>query len=95
MPLITPQTLLSDTPGEWFLEATCRCETYPPRSIPIRGLLGMGQRPNRTLAEVAAQLVCVRCGKRAQRVVLVDQRTPRLVADHFPEQIVRMTVLER
>ena len=27
--------------------------------------------------------------------MLVDQKTPRLIADHYPPQIVRMTVLER
>lgn len=95
MPLLTPNSLLTEVPDEWFLEAMCPCETDPPRSIPIRGLLTMGQRPNRTLTEVATQLVCVRCGARAQRVVLVDNRTPRLVADHYSPQIVRMTVLER
>jgi len=93
MPLITPRTLLADVPPEWFLEAMCPCETDPPRSLSVRSLSGM--RPGRTLAQVAAKLVCVRCGKPAQLVVLVDYRTPRLVSDNYPPQIVRMTVLER
>ena len=84
MPLLTADSLLTEVPDAWFLEVTCRCEKDPPRSIPIRGL-----------AQVAKQFVCVRCGKHAQFVVLVYQRTPRLVADHYSPQIVRMTVLER
>jgi len=31
----------------------------------------------------------------AQRVVLVNSRTPGLGSDHYPPQIVRMAVLER
>lgn len=64
-----------------------------PRCLFFRGLSGM--RPGRTLAQVAAKLVCVRRGIRARRVVLVDARTLRLINDHYPEQIVRIWVLER
>lgn len=47
------------------------------------------------LAQVAEQFVWVRRGKREQRVVPADAKTPRLIAASYPEQVVRMIVLER
>lgn len=86
--LTTPKNLPADVPSEWFLQVIWYCITDLSRSLSAICC------PGRTLTQVAKQLPGVRCGKQAQQVVLVDDRTPESSANFYPPRTVRMVVLE-